>query len=430
MASDVRKRCLLSTDTKNLAVDELLPARVLGYVVLGLFDLSLGETGHRDLGFQGGQQVGEGLFAGFVAGGNLVEVDAHQPVEQDDGVGWPQLDGPSGRRGQDRRSRVPSSGFGLSRTLRLSRRERWRGEFADLASGLGGRVIVLVEGLVAGLEAGTGRVVVVARGASGQVLPEKDLPTYLCQRDGIDNARPICTAIPGHTLDEHVGQLLIATLTPLAVEAALQVSAELEHRAAEADALHAAHAERARYHADLARRRYLAVDPANRLVADTLEADWNIALRALADALFGLRARPRSGSLRRAPSGQPGQLEQVSPAEVELAEETDDLRLGYPEDLRPRQRQASQRQDHDAGLKLPGNRAADEVDHRLMHDHGLRLARGTDKTADAASRLSGPPGIRPRRRTTMWTWSGQLPDAVAPTRSQARAPASPYSHHS
>jgi hypothetical protein len=112
----------------------------------------------------------------------------------------------------------------------------------------------------------------------------KDLPTYVCQRDGIANARPICTAIPGHTLDEHIGQLLIGTLTQLAVEAALQVSAELEHRAAEADALRAAHVERARYHVDLARRRYLAVDPANRLVADTLEADWNTALRALADA--------------------------------------------------------------------------------------------------------------------------------------------------
>jgi len=112
----------------------------------------------------------------------------------------------------------------------------------------------------------------------------KDLPTYLCQRDGIDNARPICAAIPGHTLDEHVGQLLIDTLTPLAVEAALQVSAELRQRAADADALRAAHVDRARYHADLARRRYLTVDPANRLVAGTLEADWNTALRALNDA--------------------------------------------------------------------------------------------------------------------------------------------------
>ena len=112
----------------------------------------------------------------------------------------------------------------------------------------------------------------------------RQVPTYACQRDGIENARPFCAVIPGHTLDEHVGQLLIDTLTPLAVEAALQVSAELQQRAAEADALRAAHVERARYHADLARRRYLAVDPANRLVAGTLEADWNTALRALSDA--------------------------------------------------------------------------------------------------------------------------------------------------
>jgi DNA invertase Pin-like site-specific DNA recombinase len=111
-----------------------------------------------------------------------------------------------------------------------------------------------------------------------------DWPTYLCQRDGNENARPICTTIPGTGLDQATGQLLIGTLTPLAVEAALTVTAELEHRAAEADTLRAAHAERARYHADLARRRYLAVDPANRLVADTLEADWNTALRSLNDA--------------------------------------------------------------------------------------------------------------------------------------------------
>jgi Recombinase/Recombinase zinc beta ribbon domain len=113
---------------------------------------------------------------------------------------------------------------------------------------------------------------------------DQQVPTYMCQRDGIENGRPACAAIPGGDLDQATGELLIATLTPLAVEAALQVSAELEHRAAEADALRAAHVERARYHADLARRRYLAVDPANRLVAGTLEADWNTALRALNDA--------------------------------------------------------------------------------------------------------------------------------------------------
>ena len=109
-------------------------------------------------------------------------------------------------------------------------------------------------------------------------------PTYVCQRDGISHGHPPCAVIPGHTLDQQIGEFLISQLTPLAAEAALTVSAELEHRAAEADALRAAHIERARYHADLARRRYLAVDPANRLVADTLEAGWNTALRALGDA--------------------------------------------------------------------------------------------------------------------------------------------------
>ena len=113
---------------------------------------------------------------------------------------------------------------------------------------------------------------------------DQQVPTYVCQRDGIEHAHRICQAVPGAGLDQQIGQLLIDTLTPLAIEAALTVTAELEHRAAEADALRAAHVKRARYHADLARRRYLAVDPANRLVADTLEADWNTALRALSQA--------------------------------------------------------------------------------------------------------------------------------------------------
>ena len=42
--------------------------------------------------------------------------------------------------------------------------------------------------------------------------------------------------------------------------------------------------ERSRYEAELARRRYLRVDPDNRLVADSLEADWNAKLKMLAEA--------------------------------------------------------------------------------------------------------------------------------------------------
>src|SRR5271165_1566641 len=132
-------------------------------------------------------------------------------------------------------------------------------------------------------------------------------PTYVCQRDGIANGHPPCTIIPGHTLDQQISEFLISQLTPLAAEAALTVSAEPGHRAAEADTLRAAHVERARYHADLAKRRYLTVDPANRLVAETLEADWNTALRALNDA---------QATYDKARQQQPGQLTEEQKARI------------------------------------------------------------------------------------------------------------------
>src|SRR6266446_3349156 len=55
----------------------------------------------------------------------------------------------------------------------------------------------------------------------------------------------------------------------------------MQARLDEVDRLRKKQVERARYEADLAQRRYLHVDPANRLVADSLEADWNHKLRAL-----------------------------------------------------------------------------------------------------------------------------------------------------
>ena len=108
-----------------------------------------------------------------------------------------------------------------------------------------------------------------------------EVPDYQCMREAIDNAGPRCQTIPGAAADAAIGQLLLEALTPLTLEVALTVQAEIEARAAEAGAMRASHVERARHRADLARRRYLAVDPGNRLVAGTLEADWNQALRAL-----------------------------------------------------------------------------------------------------------------------------------------------------
>lgn len=109
-------------------------------------------------------------------------------------------------------------------------------------------------------------------------------PEYVCQRESIETATAKCQSIPGAGIDEAVGALLIDTLTPVTLEVALLVQAELEARANEADALRRQRVERARYGADLARRRFMEADPDNRLVVDVLEAEWNNKLRALNDA--------------------------------------------------------------------------------------------------------------------------------------------------
>jgi hypothetical protein len=109
-------------------------------------------------------------------------------------------------------------------------------------------------------------------------------PTYVCQRRGIARAESICQSIPGRGLDHAIGRVLLETVTPLTLEITLTVQQELQTRLAETDQLHRRAVERARYEADLARRRYLHVDPANRLVADELEAHWNRALQQVTEA--------------------------------------------------------------------------------------------------------------------------------------------------
>ena len=109
-------------------------------------------------------------------------------------------------------------------------------------------------------------------------------PTYVCQRSGIAHGEPICQSIPGRGLDDAIGRVLVETVTPLTLEMALTVQQEIQARLDETDRLHRRAVECARYEADLARSRYLQVDPAHRLVADELEAQWNRTLQQVADA--------------------------------------------------------------------------------------------------------------------------------------------------
>ncbi len=109
-------------------------------------------------------------------------------------------------------------------------------------------------------------------------------PDYVCQQNCVERSQPACQRIPGSGIDEAIGQLLVRSVTPLALEVALKVQSEIQQRLDEADRLRQQQVQRAQYEADRARTRYMRVDPSNRLVADTLEAQWNEALRSLAQA--------------------------------------------------------------------------------------------------------------------------------------------------
>jgi hypothetical protein len=109
----------------------------------------------------------------------------------------------------------------------------------------------------------------------------KIVPEYVCHRDGADHIVFVCQHVLVEHLDQAVGQFLSETVTPLALEVTLTVQQEMQARLDEVDRLRKKQVERARYEADLAQRRYLHVDLTNRLVADSLEADWNNKLRAL-----------------------------------------------------------------------------------------------------------------------------------------------------
>ncbi|MCP4396957.1 MAG: recombinase family protein [bacterium] len=106
-------------------------------------------------------------------------------------------------------------------------------------------------------------------------------PQYNCQKDGIEHGKKTCQRIPGVNVDRAISELLMDTMTPIALNVALAVQDELSERLDEANRLRAKQVERLRYEADLARQRYMQVDPNNRLVANILEAEWNQKLRAL-----------------------------------------------------------------------------------------------------------------------------------------------------
>jgi DNA invertase Pin-like site-specific DNA recombinase len=97
-------------------------------------------------------------------------------------------------------------------------------------------------------------------------------PVYqCCQLPGGD----FCWSVPARAIDRAVAGLFLACITPPEIELALAVVREAEQQGRAVDRQWTLRLERARYEARLAERRYKAIDPDHRVVARTLEREWN-----------------------------------------------------------------------------------------------------------------------------------------------------------
>lgn len=103
---------------------------------------------------------------------------------------------------------------------------------------------------------------------------------YTCLRRSVDYGEDLCQSLPGKSLDELTTKLVFQALEPAALEISLRVAEDIEAQRAQLVSHWDHGLERARYAVERAFRQYNAVEPENRLVARTLERQWEEALGA------------------------------------------------------------------------------------------------------------------------------------------------------
>jgi len=113
-------------------------------------------------------------------------------------------------------------------------------------------------------------------------LADGTIPSYDCNALHVRHAGPTCQTIRGDAVDAAVASALLEAMQPAQLAVSLATLEQLEAQARQIERQWQLRLERAQYEADLARRRFLQVEPENRLVARSLERDWNDKLSAVA----------------------------------------------------------------------------------------------------------------------------------------------------
>lgn len=137
-------------------------------------------------------------------------------------------------------------------------------------------------------------------------------PIYQCIWKHREALSPrACLSVTAAPLDEAITGRLVSAITPATIDLALAALTNLAERDREIGAQWRMRIERARYEVDLADRRYEAVDPANRLIAATLEQRWNDAMQRLQELEAELAAFERK-TMRAVTAEQKRQILQLA----------------------------------------------------------------------------------------------------------------------
>ena len=113
------------------------------------------------------------------------------------------------------------------------------------------------------------------RRMSVRYLQDGSVWAYICAQAHSQHAEKTCQFLTGNDIDTAVAQTFLEAMQPAQLEVSMAAFEQIEGRAQQVDRQWQLRIERSRYEADLARRRFYAIDPENRLVARTLEHDWN-----------------------------------------------------------------------------------------------------------------------------------------------------------
>jgi DNA invertase Pin-like site-specific DNA recombinase len=113
------------------------------------------------------------------------------------------------------------------------------------------------------------------RRMSVRYLKDGTIPSYECNSIHSHFAGATCQSMRGDEIDAAVACVFLEAMRPAQLEVSMAALDRIAAQARQLDRQWQLTLERARYEAELARRRFLAVDPENRLVGRTLEREWN-----------------------------------------------------------------------------------------------------------------------------------------------------------